>query len=144
MHQNITKCLGCEQVLDKYPNFYQPLRDWFYSFRTSNLDAHCSWGGRGAKDQELFFNKGLSHAHWGQSAHNYNAALDFFRLTQTNTGLTAQFDSPWYRNVLGPATDANPNLRWYGKPPITFFELPHVEWANWRVLRDAGKLNLVE
>lgn len=140
MHQNILKCPGCEKVLDKYPNFYQPLRDWFYLFRSTNFDAHCSWGGRGKADQELFFKRGLSHAHYGQSAHNYNAAIDFFRLTEQG----ANFDSGWYKSVLGPTTDKDASLRWYGKPPITFYELPHVEWASWRELRDQGKLTLVE
>lgn len=146
MHINKAICPKCLEVLAKYPGFYKPLQDWVLAFRTAHIDAHISSGGRGRADQELFFKKGLSRAHYGQSSHSFNAAIDLFRLTQANNvePLVASFESAWYRQVVGPAANANPNLRWYGKPPITFMELPHIEWANWRELARQGVLKLVD
>jgi len=83
---------------------------------------------------------GLSRAHYGQSSHNFNCAIDFFRLVQTG----ATFDSPWYRDVLGPVVLADPNLVWYGKPGSVFLEMPHVEKADWKALVSTGQAKPVE
>jgi hypothetical protein len=142
LHTNINNCLGCEKVFEKYPNLYQPLRDWVYEVRSKHLDAHVSWAGRGKADQELFYKKGLSRAQYGQSAHNYNAAVDFFQLIQTG----AYFGTSWYKEVIGPFVLQNPSLRWYGviEGHHDFLEYPHVELRNWKELVSRGELKLVE
>ena len=141
MHINQpNNCPKCSEILNRYPGLHKPLLDWFLDFRRRVPEAHVSWAGRGKADQELFFSKGLSRAHYGQSAHNYNAAIDVFRLIQTQ----ASFESPWYRSVVGPEVKQHPELCWYGEPGISFYELPHVEWRAWRALKEAGVLKLVE
>jgi hypothetical protein len=141
MHINVPNCPKCVQLLDKYPGFHSGLREWVSQFLSTNCDAHISAAGRGRDDQELFFKKGTSRAHYGQSAHNWNAAVDFFHLTQAGG---AAFDRPWYQQVLGPAVLANPALKWYGEPPISFLEFPHVEWRCWRSLAASGEATLVD
>lgn len=140
-HTNTPTCDKCEEVLNRYPGFHPGLRTWFYTVRSSNPDAHISAAGRGKADQEAFFKAGTSKAHYGQSAHNYNAAVDFFRLTLAGG---AAFDAPWYKSTIGPAALSNPNLRWYGQPPISFLEYPHVEVAAWRQMVREGQLLLVD
>lgn len=127
MHVNAPICPGCEKVINKYPGFDPRLYKWYQDFRTSHPDGHVSWAGRGKVDQELFFNKGMSRAHWKQSAHNYNMALDWFRLGIAG----ADFSTDWFRTVLGPAVLAEEWLVWYGKPGSKFYEFPHVEIKDW-------------
>lgn len=140
MHKNVEHCEGCEKVLNKYPGFHPPLREWLRLLRTAYLDAHVSWAGRGREDQELFFRKGLSKAHFGQSSHNYNAALDFFQLTPTG----AYFGTEWYKRVLGARVV--PEVRWYGviEGKGDFLEYGHVEWREWKKALQAGELKPVE
>lgn len=141
MHTNTVQCKGCDKVLGRYPGLHGRLAAWVMSFRGLHQDGHIAWAGRGKADQELFYSRGTSRAHWGQSAHNYNAAVDWFRLLQTG----ADFSTLWYQDVLRPATEAEASwLGWYGKKGSKFLEYPHCEVLGWRNLVSAGQLRLVE
>lgn len=143
-HINNGECDKCDLLFRRYANFHPGLRLWFRSLQFQNPDAHVSCAGRGMADQEAAFRAGWSRARWKKSAHNYNVALDLFRLTQF--GLA--YDVPWFRDIVGKAVDKH-NLdtkkefaiKWYGAPNSKFFELPHVEVDGWPSL---GTLVLVE
>ena len=146
-HLNNGCCEKCTQIFDRYPNFHPGLRAWFVQLQKMHPEAHISWAGRGKEDQERFCDLGKSNAHYGQSAHNFNAALDLFKLTQ----LGADFDRYWFRDIVGVAVinyNADPGkeltLEWYGMPHAKYFELPHIEDHDWKALQRAGKLKLVE
>lgn len=147
-HINNGNCDKCAEIFEAYPGFYQPLQDWFQALQKKVPDAHISCAGRGYVAQEDAFSKGLSRAHYGKSSHNYNGAIDIFRLTQANG---ASWDSMWFRDKIGTAvfsTNADPDrkieLNWYGKPGSTFFELPHIEAQEWQAMVAHGELQLVE
>lgn len=140
-HLNIPVCPKCADILAAYPNFHKDLAAWVLDVRTRHNDAHISAAGRGRQEQELFFSKGTSRAHYGQSAHNYNAAVDWFRITQAGG---ASFDTPWYQAVIGVEAMKVPWIRWYGTPPISFLEYPHCEVSSWVKLAQAGQLSLVD
>jgi hypothetical protein len=136
MHQNDGNCAKCDDVFDKYPGFHAELRAWFKALQKKKPEAHVSCAGRGYADQEEAFQKGLSRAHYGKSAHNFNAAIDLFRLTATNG---ASYDKPWFRDTVGTAVfknnaepDRKVELNWYGKPGASFPELPHIEVQEWK------------
>lgn len=141
-HINNGHCEKCEEILDRYPGFHEELRTFFRWVQSAHPEAHVSCGGRGRIDQEDCFRKSTSLAHWGESAHNYNAALDWFRLTEQG----ASFDTPWFKQVIGPEVkkwnEAHSGciVRWYGEPGSPFLEYPHCEVSGWRML----KLPLVE
>lgn len=145
-HLNNGKCPHCAEIFDKYPGFHPGIRAWFEALQKKQPMAHISCAGRGQTDQELFFRQGTSKAHYGQSAHNFNAAVDIFRLTLTG----ADYNRDFFRDVVGGAVtthNANPNnfiLTWFGFPHSPYFELPHVELANWKELSLAAELKLVE
>ena len=140
-HINNGNCQKCDEILNRYQGFDAGLRAWFKALQKLHSDAHISDAGRGKKDQEKYKNSGNSRANYGQSAHNYNAAIDIFR--QTLQGLS--YDTNWFKEVVGEAIDAHNNsssfkLEWYGAPNAKFKELPHVQLANWKNLN----LKLVE
>lgn len=87
--------------------------------------------------QEFYKAQGTSKADWGESAHNYNMAIDLFRLHLSQ----AEYDRPWFDRVVGPAIkEWNQDgshvvaLKWYGMPNISFPEAPHVEVWGWRAM----------
>jgi len=137
-HQNNGDCPKCKELFDKYPGFYQPLRDWFISFQKKCPEAHISCAGRGAVDQDAKKLEGRSKASFGKSAHNYNAAIDLF----VNKPFTNLYDLAWFNANVAPAIPLS--LNWYGSPGSRFPEIPHIEARNWKELRDAGVLTLVE
>jgi D-alanyl-D-alanine carboxypeptidase len=141
MHINTSTCPKCESILNTYPNPYPQLTAWVHYFRTLNTDAHISACGRGVIDQNSDYSKGVSRAKWGESAHNYNAAVDFFRLTQQ---VGASFDPAWYRSVLGPAVALQPEWLVWGGTFTTIVDLPHVEVKGWAQLAQDGQLTLVQ
>jgi len=135
-HVNARTCEKCEELINKYPGFYQPLREWYDSMKDSYPEFHISCAGRGKVDQEAAFAGKHSKARYGQSAHNVNAAFDVFR----NVGDI--YDRAWFARVVAP------NIRtwmvWYGAPGAKFPELPHVEVRDWKTLLTNGTLTLVE
>jgi len=137
-HINNGSCERCTVIIDKFPGFNEDLKKWFKELQKNHPDAHISSAGRGKSEQEQYFRQGKSKAHYGQSAHNYNAALDFFRLTVNG----ADFSTDWYVTLIGPkAREAGFE---YAGDWKTFKELVHVQIANFQQLVKEGKLKLVE
>lgn len=150
-HINNGRCPKCEQLFNLYPGFHHDLRQWFFSLQATHPDAHISCAGRGRVLQDLYFKQGTSRARYGQSAHNYNVALDIFR--QTLNG--AEYGPTWFKAVVGQAVEDHNTkqkqnlgapggfaLKWYGDPDSKFYELPHVEVDGWRA--NIQTLRLVE
>jgi hypothetical protein len=137
-HINNGKCERCKVIIEKYPGFSPELRAWFETFQVNHKDAHVSCAGRGKAEQEQWFRQGKSKAHWKQSAHNWNAALDFFRLTVNG----ADFSTSWYVQLLGPEAK-KAGFDWAGDWK-TFKELLHVQVKDFDKLAKEGKLKLVE
>lgn len=136
-HVNNGNCPRCDIIFDRYPGFNAYLRQWFKDLQAQHKDAHISCAGRGKKEQEEYFLKGTSKARYGQSAHNYNAAIDLFRLEQNG----ASWARNWFENIVLPAVKAHiDRLNWYGLPGSPYFELPHIELRDWKKL----SLKLVE
>lgn len=137
-HVNSGDCPRCNEIMDRYPGFYPLLRSWFKAFQSRHPEAHTSCAGRGELDQEAAVINRTSHAHWGESAHNYNAAIDFFEMRD---GAINIYERDWFTTVLEP--ELEPWLTWYGKPGSPYYELPHVESTYWRMLVANGVLRLV-
>jgi hypothetical protein len=83
--------------------------------------------------------KGVSHAQYGESAHNFNAALDLFQQQQDGKYL---LNRQWFLKVVKPALESW--MIWYGDRDAEFYELPHVQISTYRELVRQGKLKLVE
>lgn len=138
-HINSGNCEKCASIFDSYADFHTGLRDWFLNFQSQNPEAHISAAGRGKADQEADFEAGRSNAHWGQSPHNFNAAVDVFKLLQTG----ASWDRQWFTNVMAP--DARgAGFVWGGDWRGKLGDYPHVEVADWKELVAKGILKLVE
>lgn len=137
-HTNEAPCLSCIRLMNRYPDFYQPLRDWFQELQFRHPEVHLSCAGRGEMDQQALFNRGATKASFGHSAHNWNAALDLFQLKEGAYNL----DLEWFEGVIVPSL--NQDLQWYGRTDAPFSERPHVEWANWTELAHEGVLKKVE
>lgn len=153
-HQNNGNCPRCDEIFDTYPDFYPFLRKWFKALQEKFPDAHISDAGRGKEKQEEKYNTitgykndgtpiRASYAHYGQSAHNYNAAIDIFQFGLDAKGkpLTL-YKKDWFNKVVG--NHLSPNLNWYGLPNSVFKEMPHVEMRAWRQMRDKKEIKLVE
>lgn len=137
-HQNNGLCPKCKEIFEAYPNFSQKLRGWFILLQSKHPEAHISCAGRGFLDQEAKKESGASRASYGQSAHNWNAAIDIFILLP-NTDI---YDEKWFDKILAPEIPFF--INWYGAKGSVFYELPHLELREWRGLKIAGDLNLVE
>lgn len=137
-HQNNGVCISCAQIINRYPNFFDPLRIWFQALQFHTPEIHVSSAGRGKIDQEALFSRGATRAHYGESAHNWNIALDLFFQINGEYNL----DRINFEKSVVPSL--NDNLVWYGDPKAVFKELPHVEWAGWNDMAHRGLLNLVE
>lgn len=137
-HLNNGSCAYCHEMMDAYEEMDFDLKRWFITFQALHPEAHISEAGRGRKRQEEMFSLGKSRAHFGQSAHNYNCAIDVF---VNRKGLYI-FDKHWFETVLAPAIPEW--LKWYGRPGSEFQELPHIEVANWRELKEKDLVWLVE
>ncbi len=138
-HLNNGECPHCALIIKRYVGFYYPLWEWFKAFQKAHPEAHTSCAGRGHLDQENAFIRKVSKAHYGESAHNYNAALDLFELNGDNSNI---YDREWFTKVLEP--NLEPWMSWYGRPKSKYYELPHVEVAEWRTLVKVGAISLVD
>ncbi len=137
-HLNNGLCLKCLEIASKYKGIYEPLWSWFNYVQLMTPDAHISEAGRGREKQELFKRTGASRASYGHSAHNYNAAIDIFRMKDGK----AVYEKKWYeKNII---SRLELWIKWYGEPGSKFYELPHFEVYNWRQLALDAKLSLVE
>jgi hypothetical protein len=139
-HSNNGNCQRCLEIIDRYPDFNKDLKQWFKTLQKEHPEAHISCAGRGKQDQEEAVIRKASKAHFGQSAHNYNAALDFFELAGKSS--KDIYEREWFESVLAP--EIPDWIEWYGKPGAKFPELPHVELKGWRQLASKGILKLVE
>lgn len=125
------------EIITKYPGFHLKVLSWFVGEQTKHNDFHVSCAGRGHVEQEECVARGASRAHWGHSAHNWNAALDGFFLVDGNYNLERKrFDDV--------AKDLPSYIKWYGAPGASFPELPHFELLDWVYLKNQGLLKLVE
>ena len=129
-----THCPKCLDLFNKYPNFNQMLQTWFFKKQTELKTCHISEAGRGYQAQEAAFTAKTSKAHYGQSAHNYNAAIDIFFIDSHGK---LSYDKDNYAPLVFDLPNA---INWYGKKGSAFYELPHFEVNGWKSL----KLNLVE
>jgi hypothetical protein len=133
-HENKLNCLKCTELLIKYNGCHQTIYDFVHTLRSSDNSAHISCGPRGRIDQEIYFQRGATRAHYGQSAHNYGAAIDIFRIDEAGK---LSYDKTWFKSTVGRLVAEHnqsqaDKLTWYGAPKSKFFELPHVELTNWK------------
>lgn len=140
-HTNDGACLKCAEIFARYPGFDAQLQGWFQSFQRAHPEAHISCAGRGRELQESYKAAGASRAGYGDSAHNYNAAIDIFEQQGERANI---FERAWFDRVLAPEVRKCAWLNWYGEPSADFPELPHVEIAGWRPLAKQNSLTLVE
>jgi hypothetical protein len=147
-HVNSGACDKCVAILDSFPGLHAGLRNWFLDLQKKDPTAHVSCAGRGKKAQEEAFAAGTSRAHFGQSAHNYNAAIDIFRLTADSQ---LSYERSWFDHVIGKAVQTQNEhpapvfkIEWYGQKGSPYFELPHCEVKDWKELVAQGKQKLVE
>lgn len=137
-HANNGNCIKCAEIFDSYVGVNKDIREWFQHLQNLHPSAHISCAGRGRVAQEKAVADGASRAHYGQSAHNYNCAIDIFVMQQ---GLDL-YDKKWFHEVVAP--NLEPFLKWYGAPDAVFKELPHVEISDWHDLKTRGVVKLVE
>ena len=137
-HQNKSTCDKCLDIILKYPEFYPDLKSWFIAMRGKFPELHCSEAGRGMERQTKMFKEKKSRAVYGASAHNWNAALDTFIHLP---GLDL-YDRDWYEKNFAPEVPDWAN--WYGAPGSRFYERPHIEVREWKMLAATGVLKLVE
>ncbi len=134
-HENKLNCLKCTELLIKYNGCHQTIYNFVHTLRSSDNTAHISCGPRGRVDQEIYFQRGATRAHYGQSAHNYGAAVDIFRIDELGK---LSYDKAWFNQVVGTEVRLHNDhstkepLTWYGKKGSKFYELPHVELTNWK------------
>ncbi len=136
-HENNGACGHCREIFYRYPGFNAELFAWVGDMQKRYPEFHISCAGRGQVDQEAYFQRGATRAHWKHSAHNWNAAVDIF----CNAGGDL-YDREWFHRVVG--NNVPPWASWYGAPGAPFPELPHVEVRNWHDLILQNKLSLVE
>jgi hypothetical protein len=136
-HQNNGSCPKCAEIFEKYPGFNALLRAWFEERQAACPEFHCSDAGRGRVDQETYFMRGASLAHYGESAHNFNCGLDsFFQIDgKYSVGL------PLYELHIEPYI---PDWLQWGHYWKGFRETPHFELKAWKLLRIHNAIKLVE
>lgn len=135
-HENNGACAKCMEIIFTFPDPFEPLVDWFVETQRQLPDLHCSEAGRGKARQERMYETHRSEAHWTESAHNWNCALDLFRNAKVI------YDEDWFRGKLAKFIPLW--LNWYGAPGSKFYELPHVEIRAWKELVKDGTVKLVE
>lgn len=136
-HLNNGACDHCREIIEKFPGFEQRLQGWFHLIQAKFHNFHIAEAGRGKIIQEVYFNKGASRAHWTQSAHNWNAAIDTFWLVDGAYSL----ENSLYAQIQTEIPDF---IEWYGARDAIFYERPHFEIKNWAELALQDLLKLVE
>lgn len=137
-HENNGACPRCRLIFDRYYGFHSGLRSWFEGFQAAHPEAHISCAGRGELDQDAALAKKVTKAQFGQSSHNWNAAIDMFCQIDGNPNI---YDHNWFTTVMAPALPDT--LLWYGRPHAPYYELPHIEVSDWDRQAKAGLLKLV-
>lgn len=136
-HDNSGACPHCIEILNTYPGIDEDLAEWFRETQKTFNNFHIAEAGRGKIAQEKDFARGASRAHYGHSAHNYNAAIDTFFLVNGAYSL----DERLFDAVV---VDLPFFIEWYGAKGAVFYERPHFEKIAWKYLADQGLLVLVE
>lgn len=139
LHHNSGFCEHCQLIFNRYSDFNASLMGWFFKLQKEHPEAHVSCAGRGRQDQEALFLKGATKAHYGHSAHNYNAAIDLFEMSGDKSNI---YERKWFRDVIAPRLPEY--FLWYGTPLAEFYELPHVELRGFKGMVARGELKLVE
>lgn len=125
-HKNgTTACEKCLAICNTYPGLSTDLKRWFFEQQKAVPSFHISEAGRGKVRQELLYSSGASKAHWGESAHNYNMAIDTFFLINGKLS----YDKLLYAKLKIPDT-----INWYGAPGSKFYERPHFEIKGWKAV----------
>ena len=137
-HINNGRCSKCEEIFNRFPGFDQGLKTWFYKVQKEVPRFHIAEAGRGRVEQEKDFGRGASKAHYGQSAHNANAAIDTFFLDNENQ---YSLDERFYELIKVYIDDT---IEWYGAKGAKFYERPHFQVADFEERKKSGRLNLVE
>ncbi len=136
-HDSSGSCPKCKEVFDRYLGFDSELKDWFFSVQKVNPDFHCADAGRGKIEQETYFNRKASLAHYGQSSHNYNCGIDtFFQIAGAYV-----LDRNLYEKQILPLM---PDWIQWGAHWTSFPEIPHFERKDWLQLVMDKKIKLVE
>lgn len=136
-HKNNGDCEQCNSILSAYPGMNETLKTWFKQKQKDTPTFHCCDAGRGRAEQETYFARKASNAHYGESAHNYNCAIDtFFQINGQY-----HVDKNLYLSIV---SDLPNTILWYGRPPAPFMENPHFEIVGWKALAAEGTVKLVE
>lgn len=135
-HTNDGACKKCMEIIFTYADPYEPLVEWFVETQKQLPELHCSEVGREQVRQDRLFTARRSNAKWGESAHNWNCAMDLFKNDRKNI-----YDEEWFRGSFSKFIP--PWICWYGALNSKFYELPHIEPRDWEKLKEQGKLKLV-
>jgi len=141
IHTNNGDCSSCDALFDRYPRFNKYLRAWFKKLQAMYPSAHISVAGRGKLAQQKALKEKSSLADWTESAHNWNCAIDIFRLLDNGK---ADWTPSWYKTTIGPMVADDLELVWYGDDKAKFKEQGHVEVKGWKQLVANGIEYLVE
>jgi hypothetical protein len=137
-HTNNGKCAKCNEILNTYPNMHPSLQMWFKLAQNLYNKAHISEAGRGKKRQEEFLAKKATKAKYGESAHNYNMAIDIFFVLENGK---ASWDKALYEEFNKINKPEKYNIKAYSQDPKLSWDLPHYEVEYWK--KDPNK-KLVE
>lgn len=137
-HLNNGACPKCLEIINKYKGFHEGLANWFKELQAKLPEAHVSHAGRGKAEQEQYKKAGTSLAGYGESPHNYNLALDIFRIASTGK---AEWQKSWYIDNIFPLV---PEWIMPGGNFKRLKDYPHFEVKAWRSLVDNGSAKLVE
>lgn len=135
-----SRCKKCDEIFDRYEGFNEELREWFNLCRNDIRNIHISCAGRGRKDQEDCFDRGRSNAHYGQSAHNYNMAIDVFFVDEVGA---YSLDKKYFDELLSNHP-IDGKFEWFGRPGSPYKEMPHIQVLNWKDKVKVNSLPLVE
>lgn len=138
-HLNSGSCDKCYDILNKYGEPPERIKEFFEDVVSRHKDAHIAFAGRGMNDQELFFQQGTSKAHWGESPHNYNLAIDLFRLTFNR----AEWLHTWYEQIWEESKEEFKDFAW-GGDWNKFKDFPHYELKDWKDMVKNKEATLVE
>ncbi len=139
LHINNGSCQKCREIIDRYPGIHPTLLIWFKDLQAGMPNVHTSCAGRGQLDQEAYFLRHASNAHWTKSAHNWNAALDLFNVDEKNP--KNLYPDAMFKEIELYVPDW---IEWYGAPGEPFKEEPHYQVRGWKDLADKNILKLVE
>ena len=130
-HRNHSgRCSKCIEIFNVFPDFNEELKAWFWLKHTELGNTHISEAGRSEFMQEKLYKEKKTKAHYGQSAHNFNMAIDIFFIDDKGK---LSYEKQRYTLLT---RDLPTSIKWYGEPGSFFYELPHFEIRDWRNMGD--------